>query len=34
MIRRRGLCVEICPRPSLPIWIVERTEEARAGGRA
>jgi ferredoxin-type protein NapG len=29
-----GLCVEICPHPSLPIWIVERTDEARAGGRA
>jgi ferredoxin len=23
-----GLCVEVCPHPSVPIWIVERTEEA------
>ncbi len=21
-----GLCVEVCPHPSLPIWIVERTQ--------
>ena len=25
-----GLCVEVCPHPSVPIWIVDRTEEAMA----
>jgi ferredoxin len=23
-----GLCVEVCPHPSTPIWIIERTDEA------
>ena len=23
-----GLCGEVCPHPSVPIWIVERTQEA------
>jgi ferredoxin len=23
-----GLCVEVCPHPSIPIWIVERPQEA------
>ena len=22
-----GICVEVCPHPSVPIWIVERTRE-------
>jgi ferredoxin-type protein NapG len=22
-----GLCVEVCPHPSKPIWIVKRTPE-------
>jgi ferredoxin-type protein NapG len=25
-----GLCVEVCPHPSTPIWIVDRTQETRA----
>ncbi|MEE8189134.1 MAG: 4Fe-4S dicluster domain-containing protein [Kiloniellales bacterium] len=25
-----GLCVEVCPHPSIPIWVVERTQEAMA----
>ncbi|MDM8559925.1 4Fe-4S dicluster domain-containing protein [Candidatus Parabeggiatoa sp. HSG14] len=26
-----GLCVEVCPHPSLPIWIVERSKGTVAG---
>jgi ferredoxin-type protein NapG len=29
-----GLCVEVCPHPSLPIWVVDRTEEATRKKRA
>ena len=29
-----GLCVEVCPHPSVPIWIVERPSEATKGSRA
>lgn len=29
-----GLCVEVCPHPSLPIWIVERSKETVARYKA
>ncbi len=25
-----GLCVEVCPHPSVPIWVIDRTSESRA----
>ena len=28
-----GLCVEVCPHPSKPIWIVERSREMTTGHR-
>lgn len=28
-----GLCVEVCPEPSLPIWIVDRAKGSVAGHR-
>ena len=30
---RGGLPVEVCPHPSVPIWIVDRTQEAAAKQR-
>jgi ferredoxin-type protein NapG len=29
-----GMCVEACPHPSLPIWIVDRPQQSAAKGRA